>query len=71
MRVPEAWRLEEVWDREVRDGGKGNFVVKERSQHNALLMAGTKTVPIGVVECESSLFVYSIMDSPHIDSYHY
>lgn len=55
----------------MRDGGKGNFVVKERSQHNALLMAGTKTVPIGVVECESSLFVYSIMDSPHIDSYHY
>jgi len=23
MRVPEAWRLEAVWDREVRDGGYG------------------------------------------------
>ncbi len=23
MRVPEAWRLEAVWDRVVRDGGYG------------------------------------------------
>lgn len=50
---------------------RGNVVVKESSQHNALLMAKTKTVPIGVVECEYSLFVCSTMDNSHFDSCHY
>ena len=34
MRVPEAWRLGAVWDREARDGGHGRSRArKKRSFH--------------------------------------
>ena len=48
MRVPEAWRVEAVWDREARDGGYGRSRPrKERSwrrRSSALRMSSSISV---------------------------
>ena len=69
MRVPEAWRLGAVWDREVRDGGYGRSSPrKERSWTRtdaALRMSSFYTTLRSACMVLIALRAYRLSEAPH------